>query len=71
MDYKKNYYDDMVENDNKGTFLLTASNKCFNQCVPKIVAGDLTADEKNCFLDCYTKMYTAYSMTSSLFNLNK
>jgi hypothetical protein len=71
MDYKKNYFDDLVENDNKGTFLLTTSTKCFNQCVPNIVAGDLSAEEKNCFLDCYSKMYLTYSITSGKLILNK
>jgi hypothetical protein len=67
MDYKKKYFDDMIENDNKGTFLLTASAQCFNECVPKIVAGDLSSDEKSCFLNCYTKMYASHVMTGTVF----
>jgi hypothetical protein len=71
MDYKKNYFDDLVENDNKGNFLLVSTTKCINKCIPNVVAGDLTGDEKNCFLDCYSKMYLTYSMTNNILQLNK
>ncbi len=71
MESKKNYFDDIIENDQKGNFLITSSEKCFNHCIPKITTGNITTEEKSCFLDCYTKQYYSYTQATDILNLNK
>jgi hypothetical protein len=54
------YFDDIIENDKKGMFLMEFSSKCFNTCVNKIVEGPINETEKTCLADCYSKMYYSY-----------
>ena len=56
---KGKYFDDKVRNDIRGTFFTQASPICFNNCV-KLTEKDLTAQEKTCIIDCYSKMFYAF-----------
>jgi hypothetical protein len=67
MEFKNNkkYFDDIIENDCRGSFLNAVSGKCFNSCVNKITEGGLNEAEKICVLDCYSKMYYTYKIGNS------
>jgi hypothetical protein len=60
MENKKKYFDDNIEQDKRGRFLLEFTPKCFNTCVDKITEGALNENQKTCLLDCYSKMYYTY-----------
>lgn len=53
------YFDDRVINDVRGTFFAQASPICFTNCV-QLKEIDLTAKEKTCIIDCYSKMFYAF-----------
>lgn len=55
----RKYFDDKTANDLRGTFFTQASPICFKNCV-NLVEKDLTTQEKNCIVDCYTKMLYAF-----------
>ena len=67
MESKNKYYDDILNYDKKGEFLIEYTSQCFNQCVPNITYGALNSDEKKCFVDCYTKGYYTFTQGENLF----
>lgn len=60
------------ENEFNMTFLLQATDKCYDFCVNKEVENQkvmsLTNTETNCVKDCFTKYYVAYNSVEDLIN---
>jgi hypothetical protein len=61
-------FDNVIENDHKGNFMVKTSAICFNHCVPKITESALNQIEVDCLKDCYVKSY--YSSALDSFNTN-
>lgn len=58
-------FDNIIENDQRGNFMLDNSAKCFNTCVLKITSVNLTQEETSCLKDCYVKSYYTHSTLES------
>lgn len=59
-------FDNLIESDPRGNFMVENSAKCFNLCVPNVTEGPLSFKEENCLNECFTKSYQAFA----LFNNN-
>jgi hypothetical protein len=68
MDNKKlnKGFDNLIDSDQKGNFLLQYSALCFDQCVPKITEQDLSQTERACISDCYAKAYYSFNKTNDI-----
>jgi len=62
-------FDNILDNDPRGNFMVENSGKCFNLCVPKINESPLNEKEIGCLKECYVKSYYSSNMGQNL-NLN-
>ncbi len=59
-------YDNIIENDPLGNFLVNYSVICFNKCSSKITEMPLNQREIDCLKDCYVKSFYSASMGNKL-----
>ena len=59
-------FDNFIEGDAKGTFMLDNSAKCFNHCVLKVTEAALNENEISCLKDCYVKSFYSSSLGNNL-----
>lgn len=59
-------FDEIIESDPRGNFMIEHSAKCFNLCIPKIDLSSLKDNEKTCLKDCYAKSYYSYLMVEGI-----
>ncbi len=57
-------FDNVIESDTKGNFMVESSNLCFNYCIPKVSSVNLTQDEEKCLKECYLKSYYSFSLVN-------
>ena len=58
-------FDDLIEGDLRGNFMVDNSAKCFNHCISKITSVNLNNKEVDCLKDCYVKSYYSYSILNN------
>ena len=59
-------FDNILENDNKGNFMVENSGKCFTRCVIKINETPLNENEIGCLKDCYVKSFYSSTLGQNL-----
>jgi hypothetical protein len=57
-------FDNIIETDKRGNFMVDNSAKCFNACVPNIKESEFSELEAKCIKDCYAKSYYAFSLNN-------
>jgi hypothetical protein len=55
-------FDNIIESDIKGNFMVENSAKCFNHCVIKITDTPLNSNEQSCLKDCFAKSFYTFSL---------
>ena len=50
-------FDNVIEDDFKGNFLVEYAPRCFAHCVPKIIDAPLNQNEISCLKECYVKAF--------------
>ena len=59
------YFDERLNQDKRGVFFNQASPICFKNCIT-LAEKDFTENEKNCVIDCYSKMIYAFENTQKM-----
>jgi hypothetical protein len=55
-------FDDVIESDTRGNFMVENSAKCFNLCVPNVTEKPINFKERECLNECFTKSYHAFTL---------
>ena len=55
-------FDDIIESDPRGNFMVENSAKCFNMCVPNVSDKPFNLNETQCLKECFVKNYHAFSL---------
>ena len=55
-------FDDVIESDPRGSFLVDNSAKCFNLCVPNVSDKPFSLNETKCLKECFLKSYHAFTL---------
>ena len=56
-------FDNLIENDDRGNFMVKAAGGCFNSCVTKITESPLNQNEVDCLKNCYARNYLVHDST--------
>jgi len=55
-------FDDIIESDPRGNFMVENSAKCFNLCIPSVAEKPFNVKEIQCLKECFTKSFYAFSL---------